>query len=354
MLIRGRPSSSLTAATKFHGERDIVKEGAMSATEQQQPSRAVPGDVSIRPLQEGDLDAADRVMRMAFGTFLGAPDPIMVFGDAEYVRPRFAAEPRWAFAAELDGEVVGSNFATRWGSFGFFGPVTVRVDLWDQGLAGRLMQPIMDLFDQWQVRQTGLFTLPQSPKHIGLYQKFGFWPQYLTPLMEKRVAPTSGGREHLAYSEVSDGERSAILSGCHDLTDAIFEGLDVEHEIRATEAQGLGDTVLLQEGSDIAGFAVCHCGAGEAGSGACFIKFGAVRPGPEAGDLFERLLDACEQLAGERGLERMVAGVNIARHDAYRRLLARGYRTWLQGVIMQRPNEPGYCRPDVYVIDDLR
>jgi hypothetical protein len=27
----------------------------------------------------------------------------------------------------------------------------------------------------------------------------------------------------------------------------------------------------------------------------------------------------------------MVAGVNVARHDAYRSLLARGYRTWLQG-----------------------
>jgi GNAT superfamily N-acetyltransferase len=325
----------------------------MSPTEQQQRSRAVLDDVSIRPLQEGDLDAADRVMRIAFGTYLGAPDPIMVFGDAEYVRPRFSAEPSWAFAAELDGEVVGSNFATRWGSYGFFGPVTVRVDLWDQGIAGRLMQPIMDLFDQWQVRQAGLFTFPQSPRHIGLYQKFGFWPQYLTPLMEKQLAPTAN-REYSTYSEVSDGDQRSVLKACRDVTDRIFEGLDVGHEIHATAAQGLGDTVLLHDDSELVGFAVCHCGAGEAGSGACFVKFAAVRPRPTAGDLFERLLDACEALAGERGLERLVAGVNAARHDAYRRLLARGYRVWLEGVIMQRPNEAGYCRPDVYVIDDLR
>jgi GNAT superfamily N-acetyltransferase len=325
----------------------------MSPTEQQQRSRAVLDDVSIRPLHEGDLDGADRVMRIAFGTYLGAPDPIMVFGDAEYVRPRFRAEPSWAFAAELDGEVVGSNFATRWGSYGFFGPVTVRVDLWDRGIAGRLMQPIMDLFDQWQVRQAGLFTFPQSPRHIGLYQKFGFWPQYLTPLMEKQLAPTAN-REYSTYSEVSDGDQSAVLKACRDVTDRIFEGLDVGHEIHATAAQGLGDTVLLHDDSELVGFAVCHCGAGEAGSGACFVKFAAVCPRPTAGDLFERLLDACEALAGERGLERMVAGVNAARHDAYRRLLARGYRVWLEGVIMQRPNEAGYCRPDVYVIDDLR
>ncbi len=336
-----------------HGDRGILEEGPMSATEQQQASRAVLGDVSIRPLQEGDLEAADRVMRMAFGTFLGAPDPMLVFGDLDYVRSRFGAEPSRAFAAELDGQVVGSNFATRWGSFGFFGPLTVRVDLWDRGIGSRLMQPIMELFDQWQVRQAGLFTFPQSPKHIGLYQKFGFWPQYLTPLMEKQVAPTGDG-EFSTYSEVSDGDQSAVLRACREVTSRIFEGLDVGHEIRATAAQGLGDTVLLHDDSELVGFAVCHCGAGEAGSGACFVKFGAVRPGPEVGDLFERLLDACEALAGEHGLQRMVAGVNVARHDAYRRLLARGYRVWLEGVIMQRPNEPGYCRPDVYVIDDLR
>ena len=324
----------------------------MSAMEQQ-PPRAVLGDVLIRPLQEGDLDAADRVMRIAFGTFLGAPDPMMVFGDLDHVRSRFAAEPRWAFAAERDGEVVGSNFATRWGSFGFFGPLTVRFDLWDQGIAGQLMAPIMDLFDQWQVRQAGLFTFPQSPKHIGLYQKFGFWPQYLTPLMERPVTP-SGDREYSTYSNLSNGDQSSVLSACQDVTNAIFEGLDVGHEVRATAAQALGDTVLLHDDSELVGFAVCHCGAGEAGSGACFVKFAAVRPGLGAGELFERLLDACESLADKRGLQRMVAGVNVARHDAYRRLLARGYRVWLEGVIMQRPNDPGYCRPDVYVIDDLR
>ena len=322
--------------------------------EEQQASDGAPVDVSIRPLEERDLDTADRVMRVAFGTFLGAPDPMMVFGDADYVRSRFVAEPSWAFAAERDGEVVGSNFATRWGSFGFFGPLTVRQDLWDGGIGSRLMEPIMDLFEQWQVRQAGLFTFSHSAKHVGLYQRFGFWPQYLTAVMARPVSPATGGLECSVYSEVDAAEQSAVLSACREVTNAIFEGLDVEHEIRATDAHRLGDTVLLREDSELAGLAVCHCGAGEAGSGACFIKFGAVRPGPDAGNLFDRLLEACERLADERGVERMVAGVNTARHDAYRRLLARGYHTWLQGVVMQRPNEQGYCRPDAHVVDDLR
>jgi predicted N-acetyltransferase YhbS len=334
-------------------ERHIIEELAMPAVEQQQLS-SVAAEVAIRALREDDLDAADRVMRIAFGTFLGVPDPITVFGDADYVGSRFRAEPSWAFAAERDGEVVGSNFATRWGSYGFFGPLTVRVDLWDRGIASRLMQPIIDLFDQWQLHQAGLFTFAHSPKHIGLYQKFGFWPQHLTALMETRVAPTTDGREHATFSAIPDSERGASLRACSEVTDSMYEGLDLEHEIRATDAQGLGDTVLVYEGSGLAGFAVCHCGAGEAGSGTSYIKFGAVRPGPDAGARFERLLDACEQLARVRGLERIVAGVNVARHDAYRRLLARGYQTRFEGVIMQRPNKPGYCRPDAYVIDDLR
>jgi GNAT superfamily N-acetyltransferase len=320
----------------------------------QQRLASVAERVTVRPLAEEDLDAADRAMRIAFGTFLGAPDPIAVFGDAQYVRPRYRAAPSWAFAAELDGEVVGSNFATRWGSFGFFGPLSVRADLWDQGIASRLMEPIIDLFDQWQVRQAGLFTFPHSAKHIGLYQKFGFWPQHLTPLMEKRVGPGTGARDGATFSTAAEGEREAILSACRDLSDQIYHGLDVSHEIFATDTQQLGDTVLLRDQSELGGFAVCHCGAGEAGSGTCFIKFAAARPGPDAPERFERLLDACEELAADRGLDRLVAGINTARHDAYRRLLARGYRTWLEGVIMQCPNEPGYGRPDAYVIDDLR
>lgn len=321
---------------------------------EQPATTASAAKLTIRPLEQGDVDAADRIMRTAFGTYLGAPDPLMVFGDAEYVRPRFAAEPDWAFAAELDGEIVGSNFASRWGSFGFFGPLTVRPDLWDRGIASRLMQPIIDLFEQWQIRQAALFTFPQSPKHIGLYQKFGFWPQYLTSLMHLQVPQDSGDSPSELLSAVSGADREPLMNHCRELSSAIFKGLDLTHEIRATETQKLGDTILLHEGDALAGFAVCHLGAGEAGSGTCFIKFGAVRPGIGAGDRFERLLAACERTAARRRLGRIVAGINTARHDAYRRLLGRGYRTWVEGVIMQRPNDLGYCRPDAYVIDDLR
>jgi hypothetical protein len=142
-----------------------------------------------------------------------------------------------------------------------------------------------------------------------------------------------------------------MLRSCRQVTDAAYEGLDIGREISAVAKQRFGDTLLLWgDGERLIGLAVCHCGAGtEAGSGACYVKFGIVRPGPTAAQDFDGLLEACESMAAERGLQRLVAGVNLARHEAYCRMLDRGFRTDLQGVAMQRPDEPGYNH-----IDDWR
>lgn len=51
------------------------------------------------------------------------------------MRSRWQAPHVAAFGATLDGVLVGSNFATRWGSVGYFGPLTIRPDLWDRASA---------------------------------------------------------------------------------------------------------------------------------------------------------------------------------------------------------------------------
>ena len=79
-----------------------------------------------------------------------------------------------------------------------------------------------------------------------------------------------------------------------------------------------------------------------------------MRPGSDAEARFARLLAACEALAAAQGLERLVAGVNTARREAYRRMLARGFRTEVLGLAMDRPDEAAYNRPGAYVIDDWR
>ncbi len=311
--------------------------------------------IAVRTLDERDLPEADRIFRLAFGTFLGLPDPMAFAGDSELVRPRWRAAPEAALGAYDDGALVGSNFATRWGSFGFFGPLTVRPDYWGRGVAQRLLAPTMALFEAWGTRQAGLFTFPDSPKHHALYGKHGFRLQALTPVMAKAVAPGAGAGAWSTLADMAQGESDATLAACRTLTDAILPGLDLTGEIRAVTDQGLGAVVLVHDGDALAAFAVCHIGAGsEAGSGALFVKFGAARPGPGADERFGRLVAACEALAAERGLERLVAGTNRAREGALSALEARGFAPMMEGVAMQRPDEPGFNRADCFVIDDWR
>jgi GNAT superfamily N-acetyltransferase len=347
-------------------------------------------NIHIRSLRESDLPAADRILRLAFGTFMGLSDPMKFFGDADYVRTRFLANPSAALAAEINCELVGSNFVTDWGSVGFFGPLSVRPDLWGQGVAKRLVESTINLFDKWGTKHMGLFTFSHSPKHVGLYQKFDFWPWFLTAIMSKPVVATSALADKIKipftppsstirhenglywskYSELLDeSQEKECLTACRALTDAIYVGLDLTQEITAVKFQGLGDTLLLWDRNDddsllqqhaikkrrLLGLAVCHCGAGsEAGSNTCYIKVGAVQLGHDAGKFFIHLLNICEELAREKGMSRLVAGVNTGRIEAYRKMMEYGFRTDMQGVVMHRNNEPGYNRFDVYFIDDWR
>jgi GNAT superfamily N-acetyltransferase len=313
-------------------------------------------EVEIRPLSSADLAAADHVFRLAFGTVFRLPEPLRFAAGADLLRGRWRADPASAYVALADGEVVGSAFAARWGTFAVLGPLTVHPEQWDRGIGRRLWAALMLVLERWGTTHAGLYTHPESTKHIHLYQSFDFWPRFLTSVTTKAVEPiATSGPAWNGFSSLAPDARERSLEDCRALTDALYPGLDLEREIRAVAEQGLGETILLEGAGALEAFAVCHAGEGsEAGPDTVFVKFAAVRPGAEAPERFGDLLDSCEAMAAEKGCSRLVAGVNLARHEAYRALLARGHRPSLQGVAMQRPNEPGFCRPGVYVLDDWR
>jgi len=259
------------------------------------------------------------------------------------------------FTAEAGGEIVGSNFAVNWGTVGYFGPLIIHPDFRDQGIAQNLMGPIMETFDEWKTEHVGLFTFSHSPKHLELYRRFGFWPPFLTAFMSKPVARGADAEMSSSYTRLPETEKEACLVACRELTDQVYSGLDLTTEIQALHDHGLGDTVLLWGDVGLDGVAVCHCGLGsEAGETSCLVKFGVVRGGSNAERDFDRLLDACEAHAAAKGLARLEAGVNLAHQEVYPIMIARGFRTDLQGVAMQSGNEAGYHRPGVYLIDDWR
>ncbi len=307
-------------------------------------------NLCIRQLEEKDLAAADRIFRLAFGTFISLPDPMQFAQGSGVVRSRWQANPEGTVCAELDGEVVGSNFVSNWGSFGFFGPLSVRPDLWEKKIAQRMLDATMALFEKWTCRHTGLYTFSNSAKHIALYMKYGFWPRFLTSVMAKAPAPDARSGA-IRFSALDRAAQGAAIDECRALTGTIFDGLDLSIDIRALAEQKIGETLLINQGSRVAAFAVCHRGAGsEAGTDATYVKFAAAA----SASALERLLDGCEEYTANNGTHRLVVGVNLARESAYRAVARRGFRSFILGVAMQRPNQPGFNRPDALVLDDWR
>lgn len=314
-------------------------------------------EIIVRPLVRGDLAEADRIIRVAFGTFLGMPDPSVFMGDAAMALTRWTADPNAVLAAEHNGTVIGSNFATNWGSFAFFGPLTVAPEYWNRGVAQRLLGPTMEIFRRWRNRHLGLYTFPNSPKHIALYQKFGFWPRDLVVAFAKTADPAAQiPPDTSRFSQAKPTDRESLIAACREITDAIFEGLDVQREIRSIADQELGDTILVWDSSRLAAFAVCHVGAGsEAGSGVCYAKFAGVRPDVRAEENFGRLLGAIEAFAASRQATKIACDVNAARREAYGAMLAHGFSPARTGVAMETGKAgSGYNRAGVYILDDWR
>lgn len=311
--------------------------------------------ISIRPLQTSELAIADQIFRLAFGTFRGHPDPATYGGDTTYMK-RWFLDPSAAFAAEVDGRVVGSNFAIRWGSFAMFGPLTVHPDYWGRGVAQQLIEAAIECFHRWDIQQAGFFTFSNSPLHLHLYQKFGFSPRFLTALMSKSIEPAGQlTLPGIRYSELPEDKRDECLKATQQLTHSIYEGLDLTREIQLVADYQLGDTVLSWDEAGLASFAICHYGRDtEAGSDTCYIKFGAVRPDAKAGQLFERLIQSCETLSVLEGASRLIGGVSTARQEAYQQMLSLGFQIMGLGVAMHQPNRSAFSRPGLYVIDDWR
>src|SRR5262249_25066871 len=220
-------------------------------------------------------------------------DPMTFSGDADNVKTRFLADPTSTLAAEsANGHLVGFNFVTNWGSVGYFGPLVVHPDYWDQGIAKQLLEPTMNIFDnKWHTEHVGLFTFAHSAKHVGLYQKFGFWPRFLTMIMSiplrqveeqqqqqqqrESKSNTPSSFHWSRFSEIPSHKQEQMLDKCRLTTNSVYDGLDLKHEIVSVSKQNLGDTILLyrndntnnttakdDDDNSLAGLAVCHCGAG--------------------------------------------------------------------------------------------
>jgi GNAT superfamily N-acetyltransferase len=310
--------------------------------------------ISIRHLSEGDLPEAGAILRRAFATHFGMP-PDTFWTDRDFVSGRWMADPSLAFGAWIEDRLVGSSLCANWGSLGVFGPISTHPDTWNRGTARLLIPPVLERLNALGARHLAFFTFAESTKHIALYQRFGFWPRFLTAIMTRAVDAHETVPESTRYSAIAGADQANWLDACRALTTDVREGLDLTAEIRTAHAHGHGDSVFLTDGSRVEAVALCEYGLkSPAGAGSCLIRFAAVRPGSDTEMRFGRLLTTCARLAADEGLKHIVACVNASRPKAYRHLLSMGFRAQRNGVTMHRPNEDGYNPTASYILDDLR
>jgi hypothetical protein len=154
---------------------------------------------------------------------------------------------------------------------------------------------------------------------------------------------------------MSAAEQQDAIAQCAALTDQLHAGMDLRDELATVIAHPTADAIVLTEGSGVAGFVICHCGPhSEADTAVVYAKFAAARPGPHAARDFQRLLDAANDFAHRNDAARVNAGVNMGAMEAYRLMMAAGFRTALHGIAMHRPWIDIYDRPDVFALEDWR
>jgi GNAT superfamily N-acetyltransferase len=324
--------------------------------------------IKIRRVRKGDLSRIKEVVESAFADFyerqLGSR-PRQVFGGAQYVHHRWLMEPWGCYVAEEnDSKIVGASIAVCWGSVGLFGPVAVLTPYQNQKVAQGLVKATQAFFDENHVTLQGLVTYPYSPKHLVLYQKFGFKPKALVAITGKSLErrelqpapkPVRGAAQPLRFSAGDEARKKSALARLRALTGKIYRGLDLTKEIELVNGLSLGETLLLEKDRAIVGFAICHTpGVSEAPHGSLYVKFAAIDPGRRRPEHFTQLLAACEEYAVSAGCQRIIVPVYTTYWRAYTALLAAGYQMDMLMIRMQRGKNVDYEHEEDFVLDDWR
>ena len=325
--------------------------------------------VQIRRVRKGDLSRVKDVFEQSFGDFLErqlGTRPRQAFNGAQYVHHRWLMEPWGCFVAEEDNaKLVGAALAVTWGTVGLLGPVAVLTHYHNQTIAQQLIRAVQEFFDENKATVHGVVTYPHSAKHLALFHKFGYKPKSLTALMSRALdrGPTrpvlskasKGSLTVRRFSALEETKKKAALARFHRITNALCRGMDLAKEIEIVDGLALGDTLLLERGSELVGFAIYHTpGVSEAPTGALYVKYLAIDRRHRKVEHLEQFVAALEDLAQEHGLPRVILPVYLRYWLAYSTLVRCGYQVDLTMVRMQKGKPEDYEDPADLLLDDWR
>ena len=173
----------------------------------------------------------------------------------------------WRFAIEdADGgamlwrgdreEVVAFNICHLSGTEGWMGPLAVSPPMQGHGLGKTVVSEGTRWLEAHGATVIGLETMPRTVDNIGFYSSLGFVPGHLTITIT--VEAEYAEHRIIQLGRLSESERADLVTRCSALTYEIAPGYDFSREINLTQSLGLGDTLVLERGGSVDGFALCH------------------------------------------------------------------------------------------------
>ena len=221
------------------------------------------------------------------------------------------------------GHVVAFNVAHRSGAEGWMGPLAVRPDRQGAGVGKTIVRTALDWLLEQSVATLGLETMPRTVENIGFYARLGFFPGHLTVTLTTDIV-TRGHRAPTVLSQRKGAAGGETLEAARHLVAALAPGYDVTREILLTAELGLGDASLIDGDDGLDALVLWHSAPlaeGRPKDEVRVLKLAARDPGS-----FEAAIAATEAAAARAGIRRVAVRCQTRFDDAFRRLVARGYR----------------------------
>jgi len=222
-----------------------------------------------------------------------------------------------------DGDVAGFNVAHRSGTEGWMGPLAVRTDRQGTGVGKTIVRTAVDWLLDQGVTALGLETMPRTVENIGFYARLGFTPGHLTVTVTNEIG-TRGHRAPQLLSQLAAPDQLALVAAAGALVGALAPGYDFSREILLTAELGLGDTTLVTGPAGVDAMVVWH--AAPLAEGRPRDEVRVLKLAARDARAFEAALSATEASAAQIGIRRVSLRCQTRYEDAFRRLVARGYR----------------------------
>lgn len=221
------------------------------------------------------------------------------------------------------GQVAAFNIAHRSGTEGWMGPLAVRPDRQGMGIGKAIVRTAVDWLLERGVTTLGLETMPRTVENIGFYARLGFAPGYLTVTMTSDIVTRGHPAPALLSQRKGDAGPQAMDAG-RQLVAGLAPGYDFTREIVLTGELALGDTSLVDGDDGLDALALWHSAPLAEGRPRDEVRI--LKLAARDARAFEAAMAATEAAAARAGIRRVAVRCQTRYGDAFRRLVARGYR----------------------------